>query len=279
MLLDGRNLAQETLAELRTKISALNSKRPLRLVAILVGDDPASLVFLRQKKEAAETIGVEFRVERFPMNVSNEKLRRALVGIGRQTLVTGLLVQLPLPEHLNAQAALNAIPPEKDVDVLTERNVGRFALGRLPIDPPPVAGVKKLLAHSHCTLAGKHVVVVGQGRLIGKPIAWWLLNEGATFTTVTNDTPDARLLTQRADILIAGAGKPRAITADMVKEGVVVFDFGSAKEDDRIVGDVDFDAVAPKASSITPVPGGMGPLTVAMIFENLYTLVTRRRQP
>lgn len=275
MILDGKNLSQETLTDLKTKISALDLKHSLRLAAILVGDDPTSVAFLKQKEKAAQEVGVEFQLHAFPADISNERLRKAIGDIGRQQLVNGIVLQLPLPEHLNTQAMLNAIAPGKDVDVLTERNIGSFAVGRLPIDPPPVGGIKRLMERYGISLQDKYVVVVGQGRLIGRPAAWWLLEQRAAFAAVGNGAADLAALTEKADVIITGAGKPNLIGGDMVRESVVVFDFGSAHEGDAIVGDVHFESVEPKASYITPVPGGMGPLTVAMLLENLYTLAMR----
>lgn len=277
MILDGKTLSQEILADLKTKISALDLKHSLRLAAILVGEDQSSIAFLKQKEKAAQEVGVEFKLHAFPAGISNERLRKAIGDIGRQRLVNGIVLQLPLPEHLNTQAMLNAIAPGKDVDVLTERNIGSFAVGRLTIDPPPVGGIKRLMERYGISLQDKYVVVVGQGRLIGRPAVWWLLEQRVAFTAVGNGSTDLAALIERADVIITGAGKPNLIGGGMVKESVVVFDFGSAHEGDAIVGDVNFESVEPKTSYITPVPGGMGPLTVAMLLENLYTLATRTR--
>lgn len=290
MILDGKTLAQEILANLKIKMGTLALNPPSlslrrqrhhfalaqhapRLAAILVGNDPTSTAFLKQKEKAAQEIGVEFQLHTFPADISNERLRKAIGDIGRQQLVAGIVLQLPLPEHLNTQAMLNAIPPAKDVDVLTERNIGAFAVGRLRVDPPPVGGIKRLMERHGISLEGKHVVVVGQGRLVGRPTVWWLLKEQVTFTTVGSGVENLTALTERADIIITGVGKANLIVGAMVKEGAAVFDFGSAHSGDAIVGDVHFESVRPKASYITPVPGGMGPLTVAILFENLCTLL------
>jgi methylenetetrahydrofolate dehydrogenase (NADP+)/methenyltetrahydrofolate cyclohydrolase len=276
MILDGKTLAQEILADLKTKIGALALKHPPRLAAILVGSDPTSVAFLKQKEKAAHEVGVEFRLYEFSADISNEKLRKAIGDIGRQQLVAGMVLQLPLPERLNTQAMLNAIPKTKDVDVLTEGNIGAFAVGRLAVDPPPVGGIKRLITRYGVSFQDKYVLVVGQGRLIGRPVAWWLLKERATFTAAGNGTENIAAFTALADVIITGVGKPGLITGAMVKQGAAVFDFGSAQAHDAIVGDVDFKSVEPKASYITPVPGGMGPLTVAMLFENLHAFITRR---
>lgn len=278
MILDGKILSQEILTDLKTKIGALALRHSPRLAAILVGSDPTSIAFLKQKEKAAQEVGVEFKLHTFPADVSNERLRKAIGEIARQQLMAGIVLQLPLPEHLNTQAMLNAIPPAKDVDVLTERNIGAFAVGRLAIDPPPVSGIKRLMKRYGISLEGKYVVVVGQGRLIGRPASWWLLGERATFAAVGSETEDIAAFTEKADIIITGVGKPGLITGRMVKQGVIVFDFGSAYEQDAIVGDVHFESVEPKASHITPVPGGMGPLTVAMLLENLYRALMQSKK-
>ncbi|MDP3794439.1 MAG: bifunctional 5,10-methylenetetrahydrofolate dehydrogenase/5,10-methenyltetrahydrofolate cyclohydrolase [bacterium] len=274
ILLDGKPIAQTILAELRGRFAALDLPRPPRLCAILVGQDPASIAFLKQKEKTAGEAGVEFRIEEFPETISTERLRSAIVAIGRQKVVGAMIAQLPLPGHLNVQAILNAIPPEKDADVLTERSTGKFVLGRLPFDPPPVAGLRRMLGHYKLRIAGKYVVLVGQGRLIGKSLSWWLTNQGNTFTATNAETPDLGRFTRAAECIITGVGKPKLITADMIAQDAIVIDFGFARVDDATVGDVDFEAVAAKAAAVTPVPGGMGPLTVALLFENLYTLLT-----
>lgn len=273
ILLDGKTIADAMLRKLKTKFSELGARRPPKLVAVLVGDNPASIAFLRQKEKAALEAGVAFELNAFPATISTAALRRAIVDIGRHKTVSAMIVQLPLPGRISQQPILNAVPPGKDIDALCEQNTAKFVLGRLPFDPPPVAAIKELFARYEIGLAQKHVVLVGQGRLIGKPLAWWLMNEEATLTAASRNTPDLGALTRLADVIITGVGMPRLITGDMVKQGAVLCDFGFTKEGDAIVGDIDAESVAAKAGALTPVPGGLGPLTVAMLFGNMHHMV------
>lgn len=270
ILLDGKKLAQKMLDILKKEIS--ESKKELRLAAVFVGDNQITKKFLEQKKGAAQDIGLGLRIYDFPETISTNELRGRLAEIVHEEKNTGVIVQLPLPEHINTQYILNAIVPEKDVDVLSARALGNFFVGKSEVLPPVVGAVRAFFDEYGIECRGKHAVVVGAGKLVGKPVAVWLMNEGAAVSVVNEFTKDTSEFTKRGDIIISGAGKPKLITGDMVKEGVVVIDAGTSEAEGKVVGDVDFDSVSPKASFITPVPGGVGPVTVAMLFKNLISL-------
>ncbi len=270
ILLDGKKLSQKLLVELKQEV--LSMKKKLRLAIVIVGNDPVTLKFIERKNKAATLIGVDVREYPFPETVTTNELRKRISAIVHEEKNTGVVVQLPLPKHINEQYVLNAVTPEKDVDVLSARAVGNFAVGKSLILPPVVGAIKMFFEEYDIEYQLKYIVVVGAGRLVGKPVSIWLLNAGATFSVVRSLTPDISVFTKKADIIISGAGKPNLITGDMVKEGVMVIDVGLSVVGGRLVGDIDFDSVLKKAAYITPVPGGVGPLAVAMIFKNLIIL-------
>ncbi|MFY9462162.1 MAG: bifunctional 5,10-methylenetetrahydrofolate dehydrogenase/5,10-methenyltetrahydrofolate cyclohydrolase [Candidatus Sungiibacteriota bacterium] len=270
ILLDGKKLSQKILDELKDKIA--KTKKQLRLAAVVVGKNPVTGKFIEQKKKTAANIGVAFRVYDFDEKISTNELRKRLADIVHEAKNTGVIIQLPLPAHINAQYILNAIPPEKDVDVLSARASGNFYVGKSEVLPPVVGAVKTFFEEYGIEYKGKNAVVVGAGKLVGKPVAAWLTNEGVVVSVVNEYTKDISEFTKKADIIISGAGKSKLITGEMVKDGAIVVDAGTSESEGKIVGDVDFDSVSAKASYITPVPGGVGPLTVAMLFKNLVTL-------
>lgn len=274
-LLDGKALAEKFLSELKIEYARL-AKRPV-LAAVVVGEDTVVLRFVLQKKKIAEALGVDFRVYDYPADISTNDLRKRLAVIVHDADPAGIIIQLPLPAHINQQYILNSVPPERDVDVLSARAVGDFMVGKSKILPPVVGAVKALFEEYGIDYKTKHVLVVGAGTLVGKPVAAWLANEKASFTLVDENTPDIADFSAKADIIISGVGKPGIITGGMVQEGAVVIDAGMSEAGGRPSGDVDFDSVSPKAAYITPVPGGVGPLTVAMIYGNLLTLARARR--
>lgn len=270
ILLDGKSIAEKVLAAVREETSVV--KKRLRLAVVVVGEDPVVRSFIAKKKQAGESVGIDVRVYPFPETITTNELRKRIAEIVHEKKNTGVIIQLPLPEHINKQYILNAVTPEKDVDVLSSRAIGNFAVGKSPILPPIVGAVKTLFEEYGVAWRGKTIVVAGAGTLVGKPIALWLLAEHAPFSILTSETPDAQELLRRADIIVTGIGKPGFITGDMVKDGVVVIDAGTSESEGRIAGDIDFDSVSKKAFALTPVPGGVGPLTVAMLFKNLVAL-------
>ncbi|OHA09008.1 MAG: hypothetical protein A3A44_01145 [Candidatus Sungbacteria bacterium RIFCSPLOWO2_01_FULL_60_25] len=287
-LLDGKALAGEIIAGLREEYQRIPKR--LSLGAVVVGSDPVVAKFIAEKKRIADELGVDFRIYEYDAAISTNDLRANMAALVHQARLDGIIVQLPLPPAINAQSVLNAVPPEKDVDVLSARAMGNFSVGKSPVFPPVVGAVKALFDEYKINLRGKIVAVIGAGALVGKPIATWLLLEKATFTMV-EEGGDIVAATRNADIIISGAGKPGLVTADMVKEGVVVIDAGTSSgsfstdstgspqaisgQQASLVGDVDFESVSKKAVFITPVPGGIGPLTVAMIFKNLIVLASQ----
>lgn len=276
MLLDGKKLSQKLLEELKREV--LSMKKKLRLAIVVVGNDSATLKFIERKKKAATLIGVDVRMYLFDDAITTNELRRRIAEIVHEEKNTGVIIQMPLPHHINAQYVLNAVMPEKDVDVLSARAVGNIAVGKSLVLPPVVGAIKMFFEEYGIAYQSKHIVVVGAGRLVGKPTSIWLLNAGAAFSVVRSSTPDISEFTKKADIIISGVGKPNLITGDMVKDGVIVVDVGLSEIGGKLVGDSDFDSVSKRAAYSTPVPGGVGPLAVAMIFKNLVTLAKAKKQ-
>ncbi|QQG44964.1 MAG: bifunctional 5,10-methylenetetrahydrofolate dehydrogenase/5,10-methenyltetrahydrofolate cyclohydrolase [Candidatus Sungiibacteriota bacterium] len=270
ILLDGKKLSQKILDEVKQETTA--TKKKLRLAIVVVGENPVVKKFIEQKKKAADQIGAGVRIYPFDEKITTNELRKRLFEIVHEKKNTGVIIQLPLPTHINTPYILNSVTPEKDIDMLSARAIGNFAVGQSPIIPPVVGALKFLLEEYQIDYQQKSVVIVGAGNLVGKPTALWLLGKKATFTVVEERTPHPEELISKAGILITGVGKPGFIRGDMVKNGVIVIDAGTSESAGRLVGDVDFKSVSKKASYITPVPGGIGPLTVAMLFKNLVTL-------
>lgn len=285
-LLDGKKVSQKILEESKPEIAKINAllfPTKLRLLIVMVGSHPASQTFVKRKKQAGKEIGIEVDVQRFPENITTSKLRREVAALGRDKTVHGIVVQLPLPSHINEQKILDAVPTEKDVDVLGYKAAGKFYTNNkeFRILPSTLSGILRLLhEYGIDDFAGKSVVVVGSGRLVGKPAINYFMRKEASATVfnIRSKTTDKESALGKADIIISGAGVPKLITGDMVKDGVIVVDAGTSKdpETNRLVGDVDFATTAPKANYITPVPGGVGPMTVAMIFYNLVQLAKQR---
>lgn len=274
-ILDGKALALRLREEYKAKVAGMDKK--LRLAIVEVGEHPASAQFVAQKVRFAEAIGVATRRYRLAADISAGALRKKLAEIVHARQNNGVIIQLPLPEHLHAQTALNSVVPQKDVDVLSSRSVGDFATGKSLVLPPMAGAVKLLLEEAHISAAGKVAAVIGAGQLVGKPVTLWLLQEGASILVVRSSTPDIAAFTQEADIVISGAGKPGLVRADMIKKGAVVIDAGTGESEGRIVGDVAKD-VQKVAAYLAPVPGGVGPLTVAMVFGNLITLARAKKR-
>lgn len=271
IVMDGKALADKIIAGLKTEYARLGKKPAL--AAIVVGGDAVIRKFIARKKAVADELGVDFRVYEYPADISTNELRKRIAQIVHDADPAGIIIQLPLPPQANQQYLLNSVPPEKDVDVLSARAVGDFSVGKSKVLPPVVGAIAALFQEYGINYRTKHVLVVGAGTLVGKPVAAWLANEKVSFTVVDENTADILAFTKQADIIISGVGKPGLITGNMVKEGVVIIDAGTSESAGKLMGDVDFDSVSQKASHITPVPGGIGPLTVAMIYKNLFRLV------
>lgn len=274
-ILDGKALAQKIQQELKEKIPALEARigRPPGLAVLMVGDNPASAAYVRNKEKACTKVGIASFGKHFPAETSQEELEGAIAQLNQDDRVDGILVQLPLPKHLDAVAALQKISPDKDADGLHPLNLGKLVRSESGLRSCTPAGVMRLLEEYAIPLEGKQAVVVGRSILVGKPLALMLLEKNATVTIAHSRTQDLANVCREADILVAAVGKAEIITAEMVKPGAVVIDVGinrveTAEGKSRLVGDVDFNSVAEVAKYITPVPGGVGPMTVAMLLQN-----------
>lgn len=282
-IIDGKKVAAEIRAELKLKIDELiKKKKPVPgLVTILVGEDPASKVYVKMKHKACNEIGINSKAEVLDTSITEEQLLKLIDQYNNDSSFHGILVQLPLPQHINEDAVIEAINTEKDVDGFHPINVGKMVIGKETFFPCTPHGVVELLKRYDIQTKGKHVVVVGRSNIVGKPVANLLLQkkEGANaiVTVCHSAAEDLSFHTRQADILIAAIGRPEFIKQDMVKENCVVIDVGVNRVDDssnekgyKLVGDVDFKNVSKKASFITPVPGGVGPMTIAMLLKNTY---------
>ena len=278
-LLDGKTIALEIRKEIASEVAALIAERGIHpcLAAVLVGDDAASQIYVRNKEIACEKAGIQSRLFRMPSGTSTAELLELLSQLNNDSRIHGILVQLPLPKQINERQVLDAVLPAKDVDAFAPENVGLISQGRPRYLPCTPHGVMQLLGRCGIETAGREVVVVGRSDIVGKPLVSMFLqktgplgssNANATVTCCHSQSSDLANITRRADILVVAIGKPHFISAEMVRPGAVVIDVGINRLDDKIVGDVDFDAVAKIASAITPVPGGIGPLTIAMLLQN-----------
>jgi methylenetetrahydrofolate dehydrogenase (NADP+)/methenyltetrahydrofolate cyclohydrolase len=279
LILDGKAVAAKVLAEVRAGVQDFSRKSGVTptLAMVLVGDFAPSKIYVRGKKKAADEVGIVSRDFLFPEGSTQERLEATLRDINRDPSIHGVLLQLPLPAGLDEDAAINAIAPEKDVDGLHPVNLGNLLGGKPTVVPCTPAGCLEILDHYAVELKGAEAVVLGRSRLVGKPLAQLLLGRHATVTMCHTRTRDLAAHTRRADVLCVAAGRAGVVTGDMVKEGAVVVDVGVNRlESGKVVGDVDFASVSPKARAITPVPGGVGPMTVAMLLRN--TLAAAQRQ-
>lgn len=268
MIIDGRQIGEQILGDAWQEVSSKGLK--LKLSAVLVGSNPEFKKFVELKGKVAEKIGVGFEIHQFPENISTEELKNEVTRISIEN--DGVLVELPLPSHIDTQTVLNEVPLKKDVDVLSEEAQAAFYKNEFKVLPPAVEAAKIIFEKYKIELKDKTAVVFGQGLLVGKPIAHWLESQGAKVSIIRSATENPEKYSKEADIIISGVGKPGLINGSMVKEGAVVFDFGYENKDGKMVGDVDFDLVASKASLITPVPGGMGPIVIAAVLKNLVKL-------
>lgn len=269
-VIDGKRISQEIKDELREKVLDLKAKGERRCLAVIqVGNDPASSVYVNNKKKACAYIGMESLSYELPEDTTEGELMETIVELNERADVSGILVQLPLPRHIDEKKVLLAIAPEKDVDGFHPVNVGNLSIGRPGYVSCTPAGVIQLLKRSGVEIEGKECVVLGRSNIVGKPMAMLLLQENGTVTICHSRTKNLKEITQRADILVVAIGKPKFVDESYVKEGAVVIDVGIHRnEDNKICGDVDFERVAPHTSAITPVPGGVGPMTIAMLMSN-----------
>lgn len=278
-IIDGKLVAKTIREDLKNKISEAYDLfgKKFKLSVVIAGADPASEIYVRNKSKACEEAGIISETIKLNANVSQEELELTVKNLVKDESVDGILVQLPLPKGLDEKRVLKLIPPEKDVDGFSDNNIGRltmFSEDALYACTPH--GIMKLLEYYNVPLCGKHAVVVGRSNIVGKPMALMLLKKDCTVTICHSKTPNLAQYTKTADILVCAVGKKHLITADMVKDGVVVVDAGINRENGKIYGDVDFDEVNKKASLITPVPGGVGPMTITMLLYNTYIAGMRK---
>ena len=270
LLIDGKKISTEIKDELKVTVEELKKQGVETCLAVIqVGDDPASSIYVRNKKRACAYVGIESLSYELPEETTEEELVKLVKELNANDNVHGILIQLPLPKHINADTIIRTISPDKDVDGFHPESVGRLCIGEPGFVSCTPAGIIQLLKRSGIEIEGKECVVVGRSNIVGKPMSILLLRENGTVTITHSRTKDLKEVTGRADILVVAIGKPKFITADYVKEGAVVIDVGMHRnEENKLCGDVDFDDVKDKVSAITPVPGGVGPMTIAMLMYN-----------
>lgn len=272
-IISGKEVAAVLNEGTAAKVAELKNKGiGVSLAVIIVGDDPASKVYVNNKKKACEKLGITSYEYVLPESTTQEELMQMVKELNERADVNGILCQLPLPKHLDSNAVIDAIAPEKDVDCFSPTNVGLLNIGRGRLSPCTPAGIMDMLEYKNISVSGKHCVVIGRSNIVGKPMSALLLAADATVTVCHSKTQNLKEITKTADVLIAAVGRPKFVTADMVKDGAVVIDVGIHRtESGKLCGDVDFDSVEPKASYITPVPGGVGPMTIARLMRNTVT--------
>ena len=272
-ILDGKVVSAAVKQEVKTEVEALKQKGiSVGLAVIIVGDNPASRTYVNNKKKACAEAGIVSEEYALPESTTQAELLGLIDTLNKKDSIHGILCQLPLPKHLDEKAVIAAINPEKDVDAFHAVNVGHIMIGDYSFLPCTPAGIMEMLKYYNIPVAGKECVVIGRSNIVGKPMAMLLLQQNGTVTVCHSKTVHLAAVTARADILVAAVGIPKFVTADMVKDGAVVIDVGMDRDENgKLCGDVDFDAVAPKAAYITPVPGGVGPMTIATLLKNTVT--------
>lgn len=272
-ILSGKVVSARVKQELKAEVEALkNDGKQTGLAVVLVGEDPASKVYVRNKEKACEEIGVYSEMHKLPEETTEEELLALINKLNNDEKIDGILVQLPLPKHLDDKVIINNIRPDKDVDAFHPVNVGKIMIGDFDFLPCTPAGIMELIHESGVSVDGKNCVVIGRSNIVGKPMSMLLLHENGTVTTCHSHTKDLAEVTKQADILVAAVGIPKFVKADMVKPGAVVIDVGMDRDEEgKLCGDVDFDSVESVAGAITPVPGGVGPMTIAMLMRNTVT--------
>ena len=276
-IIDGNAIAREVRAELKTRVESL-VKCGIKpgLAVIIVGDDPASNIYVRNKVKACSEVGIHSEVHHFPEDTEQDEVQRCIRELNENPLIHGILVQLPLPQHFEANRVMTSIAVEKDVDGFHLHNVGALVTGNTVFSPCTPYGIMIMLNKNHIPIVGQHAVMVGRSNIVGKPMALMLLEKGATVTICSSKTRDLATHTKSADILVVATGRPRMISVEMIKPGATVVDVGINRlPDGTLVGDVDFESVKEKASFITPVPGGVGPMTITMLLCNTIEAAER----
>lgn len=279
-IIDGKAISAQIKDELKEKVAKLKAEgTEVTLAVIQVGKDPASTVYVGNKKKACAYIGIRSLAYELEEDITEAELLDLIAELNGRADVNGILVQLPLPAHIEEEKILNAIDPNKDVDGFHPQNVGALCIGKPGFVSCTPAGIIQLLKRSGIEIAGKECVVIGRSNIVGKPMALLLLRENGTVTVAHSRTRDLKEVAGRADILVVAVGKPKMITGDYVKEGAVVIDVGIHRNaENKLCGDVDYESVAPKCSAITPVPGGVGPMTIAMLMNNCVESVSLQKQ-
>ena len=277
-IINGKEISAAVKERIKNEVEALKEKGiNVGLAVILVGENPASKVYVANKKKACEELGIKSFEFKLPEQTTEEELISLVKKLNEDSEVNGILCQLPLPSHLDESTVINTIVPEKDVDAFHPVNVGKIMIGDFDFLPCTPAGIMEMLAYMNIDICGKECVVIGRSNIVGKPMAMLLLHKNATVTVCHSKTKNLKAVTSRADVLVSAVGRAGFVTADMVKEGAVVIDVGMNRNaENKLCGDVDFEAVKEKCSAITPVPGGVGPMTIAMIMQNTLTAAKKQ---
>ena len=276
-IIDGKAVSAAVKEEIKSETAKLKEKGiTVGLVVILVGDDPASKIYVANKKKACEDLGFVSEEYLLPENTKTSELLELINVLNNEKSINGILCQLPLPKQIDEQTVINAISPLKDVDAFHPSNVGKIMIGDYDFVPCTPAGIMEMLKYYNIEISGKNCVVIGRSNIVGKPMSMLLLHQNGTVTTCHSRTKDLSKYTREADILVSAVGKANFVTADMVKDGAVVIDVGMNRENGKLCGDVVFDEVSKKASFITPVPGGVGPMTIAMLMKNTLTAAKKQ---
>lgn len=275
--IDGKIISAAVKERIKLEVAELKAKGiTTGLAVIIVGEDPASKVYVANKKKACEALGIISEEYALPENTTQNELLALINELNNKKSINGILCQLPLPRHLDESIIINSILPEKDVDAFHPANVGKIMIGDYDFVPCTPAGIMEMLEYEGIDISGKSCVVIGRSNIVGKPMSMLLLHKNGTVTVCHSRTKNLSEITKQADILVAAVGRPNFVTADMVKEGAVVIDVGINRVDGKLVGDVDFEAVKDKCSAITPVPGGVGPMTIAMLMQNTLTAAKKQ---
>ena len=278
-LIDGKIISSAVKERVKNEVAALKEKGiTTGLAVIIVCEDPASKVYVNNKKKACEALGIISEEYALPETTTQEELLSLIDTLNKKESINGILCQLPLPEHLDEGAVINAILPEKDVDAFHPVNVGKIMQGDYDFVPCTPAGIMEMLQYENIDITGKSCVVIGRSNIVGKPMSMLLLHKNGTVTICHSKTKNLREVCKNADILVAAVGRPNFVTNDMVKDGAVVIDVGINRVDGKLVGDVNFNDVCEKASYITPVPGGVGPMTIAMLMQNTLTAAKKQNK-